>query len=151
MKSNDVAHYLENTFNDIVPTSAWGETSFFYNPDMKLKRGVYFATLKSQDGDNDKASYLNRDGVYRLNIGISVEQFERLFGPRPKRPQKGNAIQGDWNFEVMDTITPHPVYGWMGWISVLNPSEETFETIKPLLENAYLKAKSGFGKRIKKR
>lgn len=32
---------------------------------------------------------------------------------------------------------PHPVYGRMHWICVLNPSEATFEKIKPLLAQAY--------------
>jgi hypothetical protein len=33
---------------------------------------------------------------------------------------------------------PHPVYGRMYWVCVLNPSEETFETkVRRLLAEAY--------------
>jgi len=32
---------------------------------------------------------------------------------------------------------PHPVYGKMYWVCVLNPSAETFETVKGLLAEAY--------------
>ena len=37
----------------------------------------------------------------------------------------------------MDKLMPHPVYGRMYWVCVLNPSESTFETIRPLLDEAY--------------
>ena len=33
---------------------------------------------------------------------------------------------------------PHPVYGRMYWVCVLNPSDETFATkVQPLLAEAY--------------
>ncbi len=44
-------------------------------------------------------------------------------------------------------IFPHPVYAWMGWISVLNPSENTFEALKPYIQEAYEYAKERFAKR----
>ncbi|WP_435259995.1 DUF6194 family protein [Thioclava sp. FR2] len=33
-------------------------------------------------------------------------------------------------------ISPHPVYGWMSWIAVLNPSRVTFATLVPLIDEA---------------
>ena len=38
---------------------------------MTLPNGVYFCTLKENNGANDKASELDRDGVFRLSIGIA--------------------------------------------------------------------------------
>ena len=35
---------------------------------------------------------------------------------------------------------PHPVYGRNHWVCVLNPGEATFETLKPLLQEAYDRA-----------
>jgi hypothetical protein len=32
---------------------------------------------------------------------------------------------------------PHPIYAWMGWIQVLNPSEETFESMQSLFVDSY--------------
>jgi hypothetical protein len=32
---------------------------------------------------------------------------------------------------------PHPVYGRNHWVCVLNPSDSTFESVKPLLAEAY--------------
>ena len=68
MNASSISQYISSTFADIHPVAAWGETSFFYNPGRKLPRGIYFATLKDKDGDNDRASNLQRQAVFRLNI-----------------------------------------------------------------------------------
>ena len=41
---------------------------------------------------------------------------------------------------------PHPVYGKMYWVCVLNPSAETFKTVRDLLAEAY---EAGMRKRAK--
>lgn len=42
------------------------------------------------------------------------------------------------DYTVLDQLLPHPVYAPQRWISVLNPSAATFETVlKPLLAEAY--------------
>lgn len=89
-------------------------------------------TFKEKDGPNDKASNVNRDGIYRLNLGISRETFSEMFGGIPKRPAAGKVVRTGHDFTKLDRVTPHPVYGWMSWIAVLNPSKETFEKLKPL-------------------
>lgn len=53
-----ITEYIESTFADIHIVTAWGETSFFYNPHRKLPRGIYFATIKEKNGPNDRASDL---------------------------------------------------------------------------------------------
>ncbi|WP_394708617.1 DUF6194 family protein [uncultured Cohaesibacter sp.] len=62
-----------------MPLSAWGEVSYFYNPGHQLKRGTYFTTVKQKDGKNYKGSQIDREGVWRLNIGVSKPVFKRLF------------------------------------------------------------------------
>ena len=49
-------------------------------------------------------------------------------------------IAGDYDFQKTDMIMPHPIYGWMSWVCVLNPSFQTFEVCKDLLNSAYDKA-----------
>jgi hypothetical protein len=147
MSSSSIAQHITSTFADIHPVSAWGETSFFYNPGRKLPRGIYFATLKDKDGDNDRASNLQRPGVYRLNIGISKPTYRSLFGPQPARPAAGGVVDTGHDFTALDQLLPHPVYGWMSWVSVLNPSAATFNTVKPLLAEAYDLAVGKFAKR----
>ena len=144
-----VKNYIITEFDGIVPQKTWGELSFFYNLDNKLPRGVYFCTLKEKDGENDKASHLDRDGIFRLSFGLPVEEFITRFGPKPPRPRKGCAIQGVWNFTEIDTLIPHPIYGWMGWVAVLNPSKKTFDQCKPLLQLAYNRSTAGYLKRIR--
>jgi predicted DNA-binding protein (MmcQ/YjbR family) len=84
-----------------------------------------FATLVTTD-EFDASSNLGRDGVFRLNIGVSPATFDRLVGAQ-KAP----------DYTALDTIIPHPVYAAQQWIAVLNPSADTFERIKPLLAEAH--------------
>ena len=134
-------------FPGTTAVDAWGETSLFYNPGQRLPRGVYFATIKQKDGDNDKASQLDRPGVFRLNLGTSKPLFVERFGAPPKRPAKGECVAGPWDFTELDQLTPHPVYGWMSWVSVLNPSAQTLKAIDPLICAAFEKARMAFEKK----
>ncbi len=104
-------------------------------------------TIKEKDGDNDKSSNLNRDNVFRVNLGIRKKTFKELFGEIPKRPSAGDIVDMNYDFTEVDKIIPHPVYAWMGWISVLNPSIETFENLKIFIEEAYGFSKEKFSKR----
>ena len=94
-------------------------------------RGAYFCTLKEHDGENDRASALDRPGVYRLSFGAPSSTYARVFGPRPPRPGKGGVVKGPWPFTALDQLTPHAVYGWMGWLSILNPTSDTFAVLRP--------------------
>jgi len=151
MDARSITQYLTASFGGIHPVAAWGETSFFYNPGRKLPRGIYFATLKDQDGKNDRASDLQRPGVFRLNIGVSKSTYRSLFGPQPSRPEAGGVVNTGHDFAVLDQLTPHPVYGWMSWVAVVNPSAATFETVKPLLSEAYGLAAGKFANRMARR
>jgi Family of unknown function (DUF6194) len=55
--------------------------------------------------------------------------------------QSGGADDGSSrHFTALDKLMPHPVYGQYHWVCVLNPSQATFETLKPLLQEAYDRA-----------
>jgi hypothetical protein len=82
---------------------AAGDTFFIYDPDRNLpdQQRFPFATIVTKDyGDFDRASNLNRDGVFRLNVGIRRETFRSLFG-----------VEGTHDFAALDQLMPHPVYG----------------------------------------
>jgi hypothetical protein len=143
-----IIDHLLGRFPDTVVVSAWGETSVFYNPGRVLPRGVYFATVKEKDGENDRASQLDRADVFRFNVGTSRSLFFERFGPPPPRPAKGHAIEGNWDFAQPNVVTPHPVYGWMSWVSVLNPSPHTLVELGEMIEAAFIKAKASFEKRM---
>ena len=137
MQPQTIADYLLTRYPGVVAVNAWGEQSFFYNPGGLLPRGVYFATLKDKDGDNDKASKLDRDGVFRFNFGVSKASYENTFGTKPERPAAGNVVATGHDFTQCNCLLPHPVYAWMGWVCILNPEQKTFESLLHLMDEAY--------------
>jgi hypothetical protein len=133
----DLSEYILSNFEDVYEIDSWGEKSYFYNPGKVKPRGSYFCTMKEKDGDNDKASGLDREDVFRFNFGVSKEVFKELFSEIPARPGKGGIIEGLYNFTEIDILTPHPIYGWMCWIAILNPSQESFNSLQSLLKESY--------------
>lgn len=148
MNVSDIIKTIVNDFDGVEPKASWGETSLFYNPGKVLPNGVYFCTLKEKNGENDQASLLDRDGVFRISIGISKETFLQRFGSKPKRPAKGGIIDTGHDFAKLDEIMPHPIYGWMSWVQVLSPSAETFKLAYPLITEAHTSAVVKFNKKV---
>lgn len=119
-----VTRYLLEAFPGVQTDTTTPDTFFFHGDDHRLP----FATLISRDTDFDHASRLDRPGVFRLNLGIGKASFLALF--------EGPAREvGD--LAALDRLMPHPAYGKMYWICVLNPSPGTFERLKPLIAEAH--------------
>lgn len=149
MQKKEISEYLLDRYQGLVAIDAWGEQSFFYNPDGRLPRGVYFATLKDKDGDNDKGSKLCRDGVFRFNFGISKASYEKSLGKRPARPAAGSVVDTGHDFTQLNTLLPHPVYAWMSWVCVLNPDDTLVQALVPLLDESYALVIKKHAKRVK--
>ena len=149
MKSEEILQYCLENLKDTVLIESWGEKSIFYNPQNVLKRGIYILTIKEKNGKNDQGSNLDRENIYRVNLGVYKETFIQLFGQIPKRPHAGEVVDMNYDFTELNKILPHPVYAWMGWISILNPTQETFEELRPYIQEAYEYAKDKFKKRKK--
>lgn len=147
MDPKEVLQYCLSSLEGTVQAESWGETGIFYNPGGMLKRGVYVLTVKEKDGANDRASQLDRHGVYRVNLGLRRETYTRLFGSAPSRPPKGGVVETGADYTALDSLIPHPVYAWMGWVAVLNPSAETFRKLRPLIQESYAFAKEKFARR----
>ncbi len=111
---------------------------------------MYFCTIKDHDGANDKASQLSRSGIYRIAIGIGRPKYVELFGPKPKRPKKGEVVDLPFDFAKTNSLMPHPVYAWMGWAQILSPDREVFEAIFPLIVEAHAIAVKKFDDKLKK-
>jgi Family of unknown function (DUF6194) len=115
--------YIRETYPDADILTAGSGTFFSCDPD---KHWPNFATLVTSD-EYDSASKLDRPGVYRLNIGVSKATFDSLVG---------SASHPDYT--VLDQVVPHPVYALQHWVSVLNPTAATFDSVvKPLLDEAH--------------
>jgi hypothetical protein len=126
MDESAVIDYIMKTFPKVETVTEYGYDMFFYRSDRKLS----FATMISSDYDYDHVSNLNRPGVYRLNIGVTKQTFQSLFGT-------DQVNVNDYDFTALDVIMPHPEYAQYHFICVLSPSDETFEEIRPLLAEAY--------------
>src|SRR5690348_1968013 len=139
-----MSRYITDTFEGVDVVVASDASFFFYNPDSSVApdHRFPFVTLVTSDA-YDQFSNLNRPSVFRLNIGISKQAFRSLFGVGKPSSDEDKAAEddenpGDYDFTALDQVMPHPVYGRMYWVCVLNPSDETFITnVRPLLAEAY--------------
>ena len=122
MLPESIIQILTLELDDVVPKSSWGETSLFYNPGKILPNGIYFCTIKEKNGDNDKSSGLDRDSVFRVSIGVGKSNYQKHFGVKPKRPEKGGIVNTIHDFTKLDELMPHPIYAWMSWVQILSPS-----------------------------
>ncbi|MEA2538192.1 MAG: hypothetical protein QOF11_2426 [Chloroflexota bacterium] len=121
-----VVSYITETFPGVDVVTAMGATFFSLDSD---KHWPNFATIVTTD-EHDMGSPSNlgaRPNVYRLNIGVSRETYDRLVGGAT-----------DPDYAALDRVLPHPVYARQHWVSILNPSAETFDTVvEPLLKEAH--------------
>ena len=107
-----------------VVARALGATFF----SLDEKHWPNFATIVTTDEhDEDAPSDLARPGVFRLNIGVGRETFDRLVGSM-EAP----------DYTAFDRILPHPVYAKQLWISILNPSDATLrDVVLPLIAESH--------------
>ena len=152
MNEVEMSQYITNTFEGVDVVVASDNSFFFYNPDSSVPpdHKFPFVTLMTNDV-NDQFSNLDRPSVFRLNIGVSKQTFRSLFG-LPERPSGSESAEdsdndSSYDFTALDQLMPHPVYGRMYWVCVLNPSDETLETkVRPLLDEAYEMAVSKYNR-----
>jgi hypothetical protein len=85
-----------------APEVAWGDR-FIYDDPERILEGTEkfpFATIVIKDFPGwNEASDLNRDGVFRLNLGVAKATFDDLF------PTGAVA-----DYTALDKLLPHPVY-----------------------------------------
>ncbi len=138
MDEDAVVQFITTEFRGVEVLELADSKFFFYHPDpaQPTDHKFPFITLVSSD-EHDTASNLNRPGVYRLNIGVSAATYRSKFGAQPGFPRDGGIVATGHDFTALDRLMPHPVYAAMSWVCILNPSQATFEDIKPLLLEAY--------------
>lgn len=149
MNEAQVSRSIITTFAGVDVATDADNTFFFYNPDPTVApdHRFPFVTLVTSDL-YDQLSHLSRSSVFRLNIGVSKRTFHSLFGDPPHASETGGAAIREYDFTALDQVMPHPVYGAMYWVCVLNPSEATFEaSVRPLLAEAYGRAVSAYTRR----
>ena len=149
MTASEVVDAVLDAFPGLVVRPSWGETALFHNPDGRLPNGVYFLTVKEHDGENDRASHLDRDGVFRVAFGLPQARYEERFGPRPPRPAKGGVVATGHDVTRVGELTPHPVYAWMGWVQVLSPSRGDLDGLWSLITASHAEVVRRYERRIR--
>jgi hypothetical protein len=130
---------------DGAPEAAWGDTFFFYDPDhltAPQKRFPYATIVVNDYPGFDEASNLKRTGIYRVNVWVSRDTYER------KTPAEDVS---SIDYTVLDQVIPHPVYGPQSWLSVLNPGRVTEDTVKGLLAEAHDRGRHRYEKQRSRR
>jgi hypothetical protein len=120
-----ITSFIRATYPETDLIEALGAAFFSLDP---YKHWPNFATIVTTDEHDEGApSKLSRPGVFRLNIGVGRATFERRVGGMT-----------DPDYAAFDRILPHPVYAKQLWISILNPSDATFQdVVVPLLAEAH--------------
>jgi hypothetical protein len=88
-------------------------------------------------------------GVTERRTWAGRNLFYNPDGPLPARPPAGGVVATGHDFDRLDVIMPHPVYGWRAWICVLNPSQQTWAALRPHLEEGYRLARDRFEHRLR--
>ena len=120
-----ITRTILETWPDTDMVTALGASFFSLDPERHFPN---FATIVTTDEHDEGApSNLVRPGVFRLNIGVGRESFERIV-----------SSGGDPDYATLDRFFPHPVYAKQLWISILNPNDATFrDDVMPLLAEAH--------------
>jgi hypothetical protein len=130
-----------------APEAAWGDTFFFYDPagTRPENQRLPFATLVIHDYAGwDTESHLDRDGIFRVNIAIGRNGFEKLIGHSPAE----HAVHhSEFDYAATDVVIPHPTYASQGWISILSPAERTSTQLRRLLDEAHDLASRRYARR----
>jgi len=154
MNEFEMSRYITETFVGVDVVVEAGNSFFFYNPDPSILPDHMFPWVTLMTNDvNDQFSNLDRPSIYRLNIGVSKATFQTLFGSSKRSVGKDSTEQGEavfsgYDFTALDRVMPHPVYGKMYWVCVLNPRDATLETtVRPLLDEAYAMAANKYSSR----
>jgi Family of unknown function (DUF6194) len=115
-------------------TPYYGERSLFYNPAGAAPLGIIVCSVKDHDGPRDRASQLDRPGVWRFAFGMTRSSYEERFGMRPARPPRGGVVElAGYDPSKIGRLTPHPVYAWMAWAQILSPTRAQFDALRPML------------------
>lgn len=133
MSLQKIEQFIVERLPNVQKSEYFGYTFFFYGSDHILP----FVSVAKSDNEHDDVSNLNRDGVFRVNIGIARDTFNKLFFDD----------QEDWDFTELNNFMPHPHYAAQHFICILNPEEGRLQETLDFIEEAHALAKKRFEKK----
>ena len=144
---DELLDQIRTRYSGLVQTTTWGERVFFYNPGGALSHGVYFLSLKERDSANDVSSRLDEQGAYRVNVSLAPLRYHAMFGAPPDRASHHGPSAAA--LVATDVLAPHPVYAWLGWAAIVNPTAATLERLWPILYESYALAQQKHASRLR--
>ena len=75
MSIEEIKTYILQKFENVKVVESGGDLFFMYNKNEKHP----FATIVTKDNEYDNTSNLNREGFYRLNVGLDKDTFMPMF------------------------------------------------------------------------
>jgi hypothetical protein len=76
MDASSVIRYLTEEFDHVVAVEKDGDTFFTYDPSGHPPDGAWQPFVTVVTGDrHDRVSHLDRDGAYRLNVGLTKATY----------------------------------------------------------------------------
>jgi hypothetical protein len=121
---DEMLQQIRDTFPDVVVAEI--DSAAFFSLDEK--HWPNFATVVwTDEHDIGTPSNLARPGVYRVNVGVDRQTFQRLVGSLT-----------DPDYAAFDRFVPHPVYAKQRWVAIVNPTHETVRaSLMPLIAEAH--------------
>lgn len=123
MNQAEVEAFVEQLDN-VQREENYGYIFYFVGDDHRLS----FVTIANSDNDYDNVSNLNREGVFRVNIGVSRETFDSLFA---------DSGTEHVNYTALNVFLPHPEYAKQNFICILSPSGENEAATKQFIIEAH--------------
>ena len=114
----------------------FGYSFFFVGDDHRLP----FVTFANSDNEYDKMSNLDREGVFRVNIGVSRETFKNLISYSDSE---------DIDYSLLNVFLPHPDYARQNFVCILSPVGDNVEETKRLIVEAHSIAETRFQRKVK--
>lgn len=114
-----------------LPAIAWGDAFFYNAPDGVMPdRTQPYGTIITKDYPDDESSRLAAPDRFRVNIHVGRDRAAALTATPtdPATPRES---------ATPDVFFPHPLYGAMGWVSVVNPADRTDALVVSLLREAH--------------
>jgi len=138
MNADEMKRYIAATFAGLNLVDNAGDTFVTYDPDGDLPSDRWLPWATIVTGDHyDTVSDLSRPGAYRLNIGVTKATYVSLFGAAPTQRDEHGVLLTGVDYAATDTLMPHPFYASQYWVSVVNPTGATLDTVRKLLAEAY--------------
>lgn len=130
MKKSEVIEFV-SMMENVQQEENYGYTFFSIEDDNLFP----FVTIADSDNEYDSVSNLNREDVFRINIGVSRETFTSLIG---------DYNSDNIDYSALNVFLPHPDYAKQNFICILSPSQENVEKTKTFIREAHANATKRF-------